>query len=132
MSQHPINLLLRFLLELAALAADADWGLHQGSGIVSILLAIATPAVAATVWGVFRVPNDPGRAPVVVSGRGRLAIECVVFATATCALAGTRSSLMAGLFAAIVVAHYAWSYDRTAALLRNAPVPQPPRSLRRS
>jgi len=68
MSLHPISLALRFLLELAALIALGLWGAHQAG----IALALALPATAAALWGIFAVPGDPsrsGKAPVPVSGR---------------------------------------------------------------
>jgi hypothetical protein len=64
MGYHPINLALRFLLELAALYFIGRWGWVQYDGIWRYILAIGLPLVAATIWGVFRVPDDGG-APVV-------------------------------------------------------------------
>lgn len=38
-------------------------------------LALGIPGVAAVLWATFRVPNDPGRAPVPVPGIVCLALE---------------------------------------------------------
>lgn len=52
------NLAVRFLLELCALAALAVWGWQVPDQIVvSVLLAIAAPLVAATVWGLWVAPK---------------------------------------------------------------------------
>jgi hypothetical protein len=103
MSNNPFNLAFRFLLELAGLAAFAYWGWQTGAGWLGWLLAIAAPLLAAVIWGVFRLPDDPGRAPVAVSGRVRLAILGLFQAEAQ----------LAGLvFAAALLVHYALSYNR--------------------
>lgn len=121
MGSHPINLGLRFILELAALFALGYWGSQQGSGIVSVLLAVGLPVIAAAVWGIFAVPNDPsrsGKAPVVVSGLVRLLIEGALFLLAILALLNLGQSTLAVVFAIVVILHYAASYDRIAWLLR--------------
>ncbi len=115
MGSNPINLGLRFLLEVLALLALGYWGSQQGTGIISIVLAIGIPVIAAIVWGTFAVPNDPsrsGKAPVVVPGIVRLIIELALFASATVALFALGLNLPAIIFAAVVVIHYVISYDR--------------------
>ncbi|MEM5673313.1 YrdB family protein [Bacillus cereus] len=43
-----------FLLELGAMAAFSYWGYHIKTGAaVKIILAVATPLVIATLWGIF-------------------------------------------------------------------------------
>ena len=52
------NDLLRFALELAAIAALAVWGwVAGGSGILRYVLAIGTPLLLVVVWAVFIAPN---------------------------------------------------------------------------
>lgn len=52
------NLVLRFLLELGALAALGYWGLHTGSNeLLHWLLGIGVPLLAAVVWGLFIAPR---------------------------------------------------------------------------
>ncbi|MBS1911372.1 MAG: DUF2568 domain-containing protein [Bacteroidetes bacterium] len=123
MSRNPLNLLLRFLLELAALASDAYWGFAAHTGFARWILAAALPLVAATLWGVFRVPNDPNKPPVTISGRMRLALEFTVFATAVAAAFAAISSAAGIAFGAIVLAHYGISFDRTLGLVRNQLLP---------
>jgi hypothetical protein len=48
------NLLLRFLLELCALAALGYWGFKTGGGMAAkVGLGIGAPLAAALVWGCF-------------------------------------------------------------------------------
>ena len=52
------NLGLRFLLELAALAAVGWWGWHiGGSTLGRLVLAIVLPLGVALVWGAFIAPK---------------------------------------------------------------------------
>jgi hypothetical protein len=117
LSANPINLALRFLLELAALLAMGAWGWRQGEGVVRFILAFGVPLLAAAVWGVFRVPNDPGKAPVVVPGVLRLALELAYFAFAVWALFDIGAQAWGWALGVIVVLHYLVSYDRVGRLL---------------
>lgn len=123
MSRNPLNLLLRVILELAALACDGYWGFANHAGLTRWLLAVALPLVAAVLWGVFRVPNDPKAPPVAISGRLRLALEFVVFASAAAAAYASISAAAGIGFGAIVALHYAISYDRVLTLARNEILP---------
>ncbi len=102
MAQNPINLALRFILELVALYFIGRWGWTQHSGILRYLLGIGLPLLAAVIWGVFRVPNDGGAPIVRVSGMLRLLIEIIYFGFATWGLfdagAGPTHGLVATLF----------------------------------
>ncbi len=60
-SNHPINLALRFLLELAAIFVFGYWGYSLGVDGTRIILAILFPLLFATLWGVFAVTGDPSR-----------------------------------------------------------------------
>jgi len=121
MNTHPVNLLLRFLLELTMLAAISVWGYHRFPGWQGVAAAITLPVLAATLWGVFRIPNDPRPAPVVIPGPLRLLLEWALFAGAVWALEDLGYDTGAWLLAGILVAHYLISYDRTASMLRNRP-----------
>jgi hypothetical protein len=115
MGSNPVNLTLRFLLELAALAALSIWGWHQGGGIVKYFLAIGMPLVAAFMWGIFAVPDDPSRsekAPVVVPGYFRLLIELFIFGVAIWALFNLGKIKISLIFGILVLIHYLVSYDR--------------------
>ena len=121
MGSHPVNLAVRFLLEIAALVAIGYWGWTQHDGLFRYLLAIGGPVIAGVLWSTFAVPDDPsrsGRAPVPVPGIIRLALELAIFAFAAWALRDAGNSLLALILVAVVVVHYALSYDRIAWLLR--------------
>lgn len=61
MSKNPLNLLVRFLLEIALLVIFGYWGFHKFEGATKYLMGIGLPVVVAILWGTFRVPNDPGK-----------------------------------------------------------------------
>jgi Protein of unknown function (DUF2568) len=82
------------------------------------VLAIAIPLIAAALWGTFRVPNDPGSAPVAVPGILHLSLELALFAFATWVLYDAGYSRLSAIFGIIVLLHYAISYDRIAWLIR--------------
>lgn len=114
------NLGLRFLLELAALAAISAWGFSAGEGaLANGALGIGVPIGAAAVWGVFRVPNDPGDAPVSVPGPVRLAIELAVWGAATAGLVASGRTGLGLAFAALVVLSNALMHMRLVRLIRN-------------
>jgi hypothetical protein len=68
MGGHPLNLTLRFFLELAALYCIGYWGWNQYDGLLRYLMAFGLPFLAAVIWGTFRVPGDGGAPRVRVSG----------------------------------------------------------------
>lgn len=120
MAQNPLNLALRFILELVALYSVGYWGWTAHSGPRRYLLVIGLPLLAAVLWGTFRVPGDAsasGEALVAVPGIVRLALELALFGGATWGLyaaGATRSALLLGV---ITLIHYALSYDRILWLL---------------
>lgn len=122
MGSNPINLAVRFILEIGALLALGWWGWNLADGILRFVLAVGIPVLAAVVWGTFAVPDDPsrsGKAPVRVSGIVRLLIELAFFIAATWALFSTGASTLGWIFAIAVVIHYAVSYDRILWLVRH-------------
>jgi hypothetical protein len=121
MSQNPINLIVRFILELLALIILGYWGWSRWEGVFRFVFAIATPLLAAILWGMFRVPGDAsssGHAPVPVPGFVRLLLEFVLFTGATLALMHVGKSELATIFGAVSIIHYIVSYDRVIWLLR--------------
>lgn len=112
MGNHPLNLGLRFLLELAALYAMGYWGWTTHTGGARFLWAIGLPLAFATAWGIFRVPNDPGPAPVAVPGGVRLLLEVVFFGVAVWSLYAAGRENWALVFGILLLVHYALSYDR--------------------
>lgn len=122
MSNNPINLAVRFLLEVAALVAVGVWGWNQASGVPRFLLALGLPVLAAALWGTFRVPEDAsasGRAPVKVPGIVRLGLEWGLFAFATWGLYDVGRVAPALILGAVAVIHYLVSFDRVIWLLRH-------------
>ncbi len=121
MSQNPINLALRFILELGILAALGYWGWTRDIGPWRYLLAIALPVVAAFLWGTFRWPHETAgspRAPVPVPGWVRLLMEVVLFSLAIACLYAAGAVVAAVVFGVVTLFHYIISYDRIAAMLR--------------
>lgn len=141
MSVHPVNLALRFALELAALGAIGYWGWTGHGGIWRWALGLGLPVIAAVLWASFRVPGDqermaqsfqdtgivseqaahnsrePRRALVAVPGVVRLLLEAVFFGGAVLLLVLAGQSRSALILGALVVLHYLASYDRIRWLL---------------
>ncbi|HEY2790089.1 MAG TPA: DUF2568 domain-containing protein [Gaiellales bacterium] len=105
------NLALRFLLELAALAGLADWGLHTGGGPVRIVLALAAVGAAAVVWGMWCAPKSSRRLPQP----GRTVVEAVVFGLGAAGFAAAGHASAAVVFAVLAVVNwvllFAWGQD---------------------
>ena len=115
MGSHPINLAIRFLLEITALIAMGFWGWRQSEGWFRYILALIIPILAAVVWGTFAVPNDPSRsgsAPIPVPGLIRLVIELAIFLFAFWSLNNLELKVLSWVFGIIVIVHYITSYDR--------------------
>jgi hypothetical protein len=93
-------LVVKFLLELAALAALGYWGANTGSGAVSVILAIATPLLGAAVWARWCAPRSEHRLPL----RPRFALELAVFGAAAGGLLAAGANTAAAIFAAIALA----------------------------
>jgi hypothetical protein len=120
MSNNPINLALRFLLEIAAVLAIAYWGWEQGAGPVRYVLALTLALAAAAAWGTFRVPGDvsaSGGAPVPVPGPIRLLIELALFGSAVWGLFSQDAATLGLVLGGVAVLHYLISYDRVFWLL---------------
>ena len=91
-----IWLTVAFLAELAALAAFAVWGWSVGGSTGwRVVLAVAVPAVAAVLWGVFAAPRAPVRVPALTVG-----VKVVVVGGAVLALVATGHPVLAVVLAA--------------------------------
>ncbi|HEY9261994.1 YrdB family protein [Chitinophaga sp.] len=121
MNTHPINLTVRFLLEIIMLIVLGCWGWRLGSDGLRYLLAAGLPLAAALLWGYFRIPNDPKPAPIAIPGPARLLLEWVLFGLAVYGLRELGHPSLSMWLAIIVVVHYAVSYDRTWVMLQNKP-----------
>lgn len=109
------NLGLRFVLELVALVGLGAAAWTSASGTLRWVGVIGVPVVAATVWGVFNVLDDPsrsGRAPVEVAGWIRLVIEVVVLGAGAFALGSAFGRSVGVGFSVVVLAHYLVSWSR--------------------
>ena len=93
------NLALRFVLELAALAALAYWGWG-----VTWVIAVAAPAAWIVLWATFGSP----KARVKLSTPWRIVFEAVVFGAAAAAL------WAAGQEVGALVLFAAWAANRAA------------------
>ena len=122
MSQNPINLTVRFILEMVALVALGYGGWHATDSWLRYVLAIGLPLLMAVLWGGFRPPNEPhhpSHATIPVSGKVRLLIEALAFGGGAWGFFSTGATITAWVFTIIVIVHYALSYDRVAWLLRH-------------
>jgi hypothetical protein len=94
-----VNLLLKLLLELGALAAFAYWGTYIGSGAWAVIDALLAPAVAVAVWGTFAAPHATRRLRLAA----RVPLEMTVFGLAVVALVVAGSVPLAVVFAVAAV-----------------------------
>lgn len=121
MGSHPVNLAIRFLLELVGLVALGWAGWLIGKGVYGYVLAVGFPLIAACLWGVFAVPDDPSRsdsAVVAIPGILRLLLELGFFAAATWSLLAVGAVKIGWIYAAVVLLHYIASYDRVIWLMK--------------
>jgi hypothetical protein len=121
MNTHPVNLTVRFLLEIMMLIVLGCWGWHLGTDWLRYLLAAGFPVIAAVLWGNFRIPNDPKPAPIAIPGPLRLLLEWVLFGLAVYGLKVLGHPQLSIWLAIVVIVHYAVSYDRTWVMLQNKP-----------
>lgn len=117
MAQHPINLAVRFVLELVLLASLGFWAWTLEGALIRWSAVLLLPLTAAATWGIFRVPGDPGPAPIAVSGPVRLTIELALFAAATWCFFDAGAPNAAWCFLSVTTLHYIISYDRVGWLL---------------
>lgn len=120
MGSHPLNLALRFLLELIALLAIGMWGWNKNDGWLRFVFAIGLPIILGAIWATFAVPDDPSRSGntlVVTPGLVRLMIELGIFGIATWCFYSLGLRRVCYAFGLIVLIHYLLSYDRVAWLI---------------
>jgi hypothetical protein len=118
---NPINLAVRFILEMTGLVALGWWGWNQGEGVLRFMLALGIPFLAAVIWGTFAVPDDPsrsGEARVPVPGIVRLILELGFFVAATWSLFAVGVTTLGWIYGIAVLIHYLISYDRVIWLVR--------------
>lgn len=79
------------------------------------------PILAAVVWGVFAVKDDPtrsGKTVIETPGILRLLLEIAFFGFSVWCVFDLTYPITALVFAGVVVLHYAFSVDRVGWLLR--------------
>jgi hypothetical protein len=102
-----INLGVRFLLELCALAAFGYWGATVRASIVlRALLAIVIPLGVALVWGLFISP----KARYSTGRPGQVGLGLIVFLVAALALRERGQVALAASFAVIALVSSALLY----------------------
>ncbi len=120
-SKNPINLILRFLLELVAIIVFGYWGYSLVGDGIRILLAILFPLLFAFLWGVFAVRGDPsrsGKTVVHTPGIIRLLLELGLFGAAAWMMLDLDYTTIALIFGLAVVIHYFISFDRISWMLK--------------
>ncbi|WP_278262609.1 YrdB family protein [Nocardia sp. AG03] len=120
MSLNPVLLFVRFALELIAIASFGVYGWLAFESPWRYLLVVVLPIAAATLWGVFALPDDPSRgggAPVPVSGPVRLLVEFVVLFGGAGALWAAGLPGLALALASVLVGYHLLAYDRVRWLL---------------
>ena len=122
MGKHPLNLALRFALELCALFGVGLWAWNFTEvQWLKWLLLIISLASFMLIWVTFNVPGDPsrsGKAPVPVKGWLRLLIEICLFFLSLYALYLSDRMDMVRTVGILLIIHYLLSYDRIAWMLK--------------
>ena len=120
-SSHPLNLALRFLLELAVVISAAIWAWNGYDGLHQYLIAFGLPILLALLWGTFAVSDDPsrsGKTIVETPGPVRLVFEIAFFAFGAWILWDLNKQVLAGVLGSLTIVHYALSIDRIQWLLK--------------
>lgn len=121
MTKNPLNLAVRFLLEVASIITMGVWGYNRSDSATGIIYAIILPLGFALLWGIFAVKDDPSRSGNTVlptPGILRLFLELFLFAAATWMMRDLAYDPIWWIFGLIVLIHYIISYDRVSWLLK--------------
>jgi hypothetical protein len=97
------------------------WGWKQGNGAFRFMPAFGIPFIAAVLWGVFAVPDDPsrsGHALVSTPGILRLALELIFFSFAAWTFYSAGAIKASLIFSIVTLVHYILSYDRLSWLIK--------------
>jgi hypothetical protein len=100
------NDVLRFSLELCALAAVAYWGWSEHGGVWRWVLVVAAPLAVAVLWGNTIAPKARRR----VADPWRLLVELLVFGSAVAALLDADQPVLAITLGAAVAVHLALTF----------------------
>ena len=100
------NLVVRFLLELAAIASVAYWGWQTaGAGLAGLVLGAGAALVLVVIWWALIAPR--GRSPIPADVRPY--VGSVVLVAAAGLLASAGQPLVGGILAVLVTASTAIS-----------------------
>ena len=115
-------LIVHFAIEIVAFGGLAWWGwsIAEG-GIAGIALGAVFFVVAALLWGLFAVPNDPSRnpdPPIGVPGWLRLIIELGIFGIAAYGIWVSGARWLSETLLTLVGVTYIVTYDRAVWLLQ--------------
>ncbi|TJY33885.1 YrdB family protein [Pontimicrobium aquaticum] len=120
MGSHPVNLFIRFLLEIFALYSIGMWSWRLTDIWFRYILVISIPLIIILIWWGFAVPNDPsrsGKSPIPTNGLIRLIIELSIFGFAVLALNNIGNNIASIVLGVSVLIHYLVSYNRVFWLL---------------
>lgn len=95
-----INIALRFILEVCALAFLAYWGFQSSQDLfIRLILGIGVPLFITILWGVFGSPA----APIPFKGFHRLLLELLIFGLAALALVFSGKPTLAIIYVTTVI-----------------------------
>ncbi len=95
-----INLGVRFLLELAMLAAVGYWGFKtHSSWAMKLLFGIGLPLLLAVIWGYFMAPRSTHR----LSGIPFTVMDLILLGSGAAALYASGQVNLAWIYAAVLV-----------------------------
>ncbi len=117
----PVQLALRFVLEIGALYAIGACAAHRAPDGWRVPAALVAAALVALLWVTFAVRGDPSRsggAPIPVPGGVRLALEWCVFGGGLAALVARGHAGFAVGYAVALLLHHAMTWSRIAWLVR--------------
>lgn len=116
------TLALRLLIEIGLFVGIVLAAILSFDGLMAWGLAIAGIGTAATLWGVFAVPNDPsrsGKTVVRTPGAIRLALELTLFISVVAWLTIGENYAAASILGVATAIHYASWPARIAWLLKH-------------
>ncbi|AIE60102.1 YrdB family protein [Bacillus methanolicus] len=95
-----LNLALRFVLELCALAALTYWGYRAGTGsITKIGLGAGIPLFTAIIWATFGAPGSSMELPEPL----RFVLEFIIFGMAAVSIIASGHTNLARTFILLVI-----------------------------
>jgi Protein of unknown function (DUF2568) len=96
----PINLALRFLLEICAVVAVGYSGFHTGHGtLTKLVLGLGGPVLVIVLWGAFAAPKVAVSLPEPV----RFALGLVILLAAAIALVDAGQSVLGIVFGIVII-----------------------------